>query len=101
MYNVQSPHAQDFIAHEEVLDTLVYAKANKNNVELIDKIIAKAKERKGLSHREAAVLLDCDIPEKNREIFELAEQIKIDFYGQRIVIFAPLYLSNYCINGCV
>lgn len=101
MYDVKSPHAAEFIDDAEVLDTLAYAAANKNNVELIDKIIVKAKERKGLSHREAAVLLDCDIPEKNAEIFALAEQIKKDFYGQRIVIFAPLYLSNYCINSCV
>ena len=101
MYDVKSMRAEEFIADEEVLATLEYAKANKHNVELIDKIIAKAKERKGLSHREAAVLLDCDIPEKNAEIFALAEQIKKDFYGRRIVIFAPLYLSNYCINSCV
>lgn len=101
MYDVKSPHAEEFIDDAEVLDTLAYAAANKDNVKLIDKIIAKAKERKGLSHREAAVLLDCDIPEKNAEIFALAEQIKKDFYGQRIVIFAPLYLSNYCINSCV
>lgn len=101
MYDVKSMKAEEFIADTEVLDTLAYAGDNKNNVELIDKIIAKAKERKGLTHREAAVLLDCDIPEKNAEIFALAEQIKKDFYGQRIVIFAPLYLSNYCINSCV
>lgn len=101
MYDVKSMKADEFIADEEVLATLEYAEANKNNVELIDKIIAKAKERKGLTHREAAVLLDCDIPEKNAEIFALAKQIKKDFYGQRIVLFAPLYLSNYCINSCV
>ena len=73
----------------------------KSNVELIDRILAKARLRKGLSHREAAVLLDCEIPEKVEEIFELARQIKQDFYGNRIVMFAPLYLSNYCVNGCV
>lgn len=101
MYDVKSPHAEEFISDEEVRETLAYAAANKSNVKLIDEIIAKARLRKGLTHREAAVLLDCDIPEKNREIFELAEQIKIDFYGKRIVIFAPLYLSNYCINSCV
>ena len=78
-----------------------YAEKNKNNVELIDQILAKARLRKGLSHREAAVLLDCEIPEKVEEIFELARQIKQDFYGNRIVMFAPLYLSNYCVNGCV
>lgn len=101
MYNVKSMQAGEFIAHDEILDTLAYASANKNNAALIDSIIAKAKERKGLSHREAAVLLDCELDDKNQEIFALAEQIKKDFYGNRIVMFAPLYLSNYCINGCV
>lgn len=70
-------------------------------MELIDSIIAKAKERKGLNHREASVLLACEMPEKIAEIYALAEQIKKDFYGNRIVLFAPLYLSNYCVNGCV
>lgn len=101
MYNVKSPHAAEFIDNQEVLDTLAYAAANKNNIKLIEQIIAKARLRKGLNHREAAVLLDCDISEKVAEIYALAEQIKKDFYGQRIVIFAPLYLSNYCINSCV
>ena len=100
MYDVHSKHAEDFINHEEILDTLAYAEANKHNAELIDQIIEKAKKRKGLSHREAAVLLDCDIEEKNQEIYALARQIKKDFYGNRIVMFAPLYLSNYCVNGC-
>lgn len=101
MYNPKSSQAEEFIGHEEVLSTLKYAEKNKNNVELIDTIIQKAKLRKGLSHREGAVLLECDIEEKNNEIYALAEQIKKDFYGNRIVMFAPLYLSNYCINGCV
>jgi len=101
MYNPRSSKAEEFISHEEVLDTLEYAEKNKNNAELISSIIEKAKLRKGLSHREAAVLLDCEIEEKNKEIFELAEQIKKDIYGNRIVLFAPLYLSNYCVNGCV
>lgn len=101
MYNPESLKAEEFISHEEVLSTLEYAKSNKNNEELIDKIINKAKLRQGLSHKEAAVLLDCEIESKNKEIYELAEQIKKDFYGNRIVMFAPLYLSNYCINGCV
>ena len=100
-YDPKSPHAAEFISHAEVMQTLEYAAANRNNAALIDEIIAKAKLRKGLSHREAAVLLDCDIPEKNAEIFALAEQIKKDFYGNRIVMFAPLYLSNYCVNGCI
>ncbi len=101
MYQAKSPRAEDFISHEEVLETLAYAEENSRNEALISSIIEKAKLRKGLSHREAAVLLDCKIEEKNQEINRLAEQIKKDFYGNRIVMFAPLYLSNYCVNGCV
>lgn len=101
MYNPKSTKAEEFIANEEVLATLEYAKNNKNNIGLIDKILKKAKLGKGLTHREAAVLLDCDNEEKNQEIFELAKKIKQDYYGNRIVLFAPLYLSNYCVNGCV
>lgn len=100
MYDVNSKHADDFINHKEILDTLAYADENKHNEALIDSLIEKAKLRKGLSHREASVLLACDIKEKNQEIYRLAEQIKKDFYGNRIVMFAPLYLSNYCVNGC-
>lgn len=101
MYNPKSLKAEEFIDHQEILGTLAYADANKNNVALIDQILNKARERKGLSHREASVLLACDIPEKVQELYALAEQIKKDFYGNRIVIFAPLYLSNYCVNGCL
>ena len=101
MYNPKSLKAEEFIDHQEILDTLAYADQNKDNVELIDQILNKARERKGLSHREASVLLACEIPEKIQELYELAEQIKKDFYGNRIVIFAPLYLSNYCVNGCL
>ena len=101
MYNPKSLKAEEFIDHQEILDTLAYADENKNNVELIDQILNKARERKGLSHREVSVLLACDIPEKVQELYALAEQIKKDFYGNRIVIFAPLYLSNYCVNGCL
>ncbi len=101
MYDVTSKHADDFINHEEILEALAYADENKHNEALIDSLIEKAKLRKGLSHREASVLLACDIEEKNQEIYKLAEQIKKDFYGNRIVMFAPLYLSNYCVNGCV
>lgn len=101
MYNLKSSKAKDFISDQEVLATLEYAEKNRNNIALIDSVIEKAKLRKGLSHREAAVLLDCENEEKNKEIYQLAEQIKKDFYGNRIVIFAPLYLSNYCVNGCV
>lgn len=101
MYNVKSMKAEEFISDEEILETLQYAEDNKNNIKLIDEIIEKAKLRKGLNHREASVLLACDIPNKVMEIYNLAEQIKKDFYGNRIVLFAPLYLSNYCVNGCV
>lgn len=101
MYNAASLKAEEFISDEEIRETLAYADANKDNTELIDRIIAKAKERKGLDHREASVLLACEIPEKTEEIFALAQQLKKDYYGNRIVLFAPLYLSNYCVNGCV
>lgn len=101
MYNPSSLKAEEFINHDEIMETLAYADANKNNLELIDQIIAKAKLRRGLSHREASVLLACENKDKINEVFALAEQIKKDFYGNRIVLFAPLYLSNYCINGCV
>ncbi len=100
MYDVNSTHPDEFIDHEEIMETLAFAEENRHNETLIDEILEKARKRKGLSHRDAAVLLDCDIEEKNQEIYRLAEQIKKDFYGNRIVMFAPLYLSNYCINGC-
>lgn len=101
MYNPKSLKADEFIDDAEVLETLAYADANKNNTALIDEIIAKAALKKGLTHREASVLMACDNPVEIAKIFALAEQIKKDFYGSRIVIFAPLYLSNYCVNGCV
>lgn len=101
MYNPESLKAEEFISHEEILSTLEYAEANKNNIALIDEILDKAKLRQGLPHREASVLLACELADKNAEICALAEQIKKDFYGNRIVLFAPLYLSNYCVNGCV
>ncbi|MDD3119642.1 MAG: [FeFe] hydrogenase H-cluster radical SAM maturase HydG [Victivallales bacterium] len=101
MYDPKSPHAADFIDDAEILATLDYAAANKNNRPLIDGIITKAENCKGLSHREAMVLLDCELPEENERILALARKIKQKFYGNRIVMFAPLYLSNYCVNGCV
>ena len=101
MYNPKSHDADEFISNEEVLASLAYAEDNKNNIELIEKILEKARLKKGLSHREAIVLLNCKNQEKNEEIFKLANEIKQDFYGNRIVLFAPLYLSNYCVNGCV
>ena len=109
VYNPASLKADEFINNEEILATLAYADEHKNDVELIDQILEKARPRKtatgcvcaGLTHREASVLLACDIPEKVQRMYEIAEEIKLAFYGNRIVIFAPLYLSNYCVNGCV
>ncbi len=101
MYNVMSPKAEEFIDHQEILDSMAYAEANKNNKEVIDAILKKAAEYKGLTHREALTLLDCELEEENQRIYELAKEIKQKIYGNRIVMFAPLYLSNYCVNGCV
>lgn len=101
MYNPNSMKAEEFINHQEILDTLEYSGAHKNDRELILRILEKAKKRKGLSHRDASVLLMCEDEELNQQIYSLADQIKKDFYGNRIVIFAPLYLSNYCVNQCV
>lgn len=100
MYNVNSPHAEDFIDDAEILETLDYAQSHKNDRALIESLIEKASLCKGLSHREAAVLLECDIPDLNEKMKSLAREIKQKFYGNRVVLFAPLYLSNYCINGC-
>lgn len=100
-YDKASLKAEEFINDGEIQATLKFADENKDNLELVDKIIEKAKLRKGLDHREASVLLACENPEKLEEIYALARQIKKDFYGDRIVMFAPLYLSNYCVNGCV
>ena len=109
IYNPKSLKAEEFINDGEILETLKYAEENKNNLELIDEILEKARPKKtatgcvcsGLTHREASVLLACENPEKIQKIYEIAEEIKLAFYGNRIVIFAPLYLSNYCVNGCV
>ena len=109
IYNPKSLKAEEFIHDQEILDTIAYAEANKRNVELIDAILDKARPRKsgngvtcaGLDHREASVLLACDLPDKIKEMYKLANEIKLAFYGNRIVMFAPLYLSNYCVNGCV
>ena len=101
MYKIDSTQAEEFISHEEITETLEYAASNKNNRELIRSLIEKARACKGLNHRDAAVLLECDDPELLEEIFTLAREIKQKFYENRIVMFAPLYLSNYCVNGCV
>ena len=101
MYDKYSMVADEFISDDEINETLKYADENKSNRELLSAILDKARKRKGLDHREASVLLACDLPDINDEIFRLAGEIKKDFYGDRIVMFAPLYLSNYCVNGCV
>ena len=100
MYKIDSQKAEEFICHEEILDTLKYAQSKSQDKELIRSIIEKARLCKGLSHREAAVLLECNDPELVEEIYRLAREIKQKFYGNRIVMFAPLYLSNYCVNSC-
>lgn len=101
MYNPKSLKAEEFISDEEIKATLAFADEHKNDLEYIDRVLDKARLRKGLDHREASVLLACEDKRKNEEIYSLAEQIKKDFYGSRIVMFAPLYLSNYCVNGCL
>ncbi len=109
IYNPASLHAEEFINHEEIMETLTYADRHKDDLQLIDSILEKAKPKKsgayvrceGLSHRDAAVLLACENPKKIQKMYELAEEIKLAFYGNRIVMFAPLYLSNYCVNGCL
>ena len=101
MYDVMSKKAEEFIDDGEILSTLAYADEHKNDRELIKSIIEKAKEIKGLSHREASVLLASEEEDLNKEVEALAMEIKEKFYGNRIVMFAPLYLSNYCVNGCV
>ena len=100
MYDVKSRVATEFIDNKEILDTIAYAKQNKSNRKLIEQLIHRAKDCKGLTHREAAVLLECDQADLNEQMFHLAKQIKQKLYGNRIVMFAPLYLSNYCVNGC-
>ena len=108
-YNPNSLRAEEFISDEEIRATLTYAEENKDNDALIDTILEKSRPKKtktgytcaGLNHREASVLLACENPEKIQEMYKIAQEIKLAFYGNRIVIFAPLYLSNYCINGCV
>lgn len=99
-YDSKSNKAEEFINHQEIMETLVYAEQKKADKGLIREILDKARLRKGLTHREASVLLACELEDVNEEIFALARELKRDFYGNRIVLFAPLYLSNYCVNGC-
>lgn len=100
-YDVSSTQAEEFISNEEIRASLAYAEENKNNLALIHQILDRAKDKKGLSHREAILLLDCPDETVKERIFSLAKDIKDAIYGNRIVLFAPLYLSNYCVNSCV
>ncbi|MBQ4430014.1 MAG: [Synergistaceae bacterium] len=109
IYDPKSLKADEFINHDEILDTLIYAEAHKNDTALIDSLLEKARPKvnangctcSGLTHREASVLLACEDPAVLQRIYDVAAEIKQAFYGNRIVLFAPLYLSNYCINGCL
>ncbi|MBR1485978.1 MAG: [Synergistaceae bacterium] len=109
IYNPASLKADEFINHAEILDTLIYAEAHKDDTQLINSLLEKARPKfnekgctcSGLTHREASVLLACENPELIEKIFKVASEIKHAFYGNRIVLFAPLYLSNYCVNGCL
>lgn len=100
MYDVKSPNADDFINHQEIIDTLAYADMRAKDTAFVSSLLDKARKGKGLSHREASVLLACEDTELVSEMFEISRKIKEDYYGNRIVLFAPLYLSNYCVNGC-
>lgn len=100
MYDVKSPNADDFINHQEIIDTLAYADMQAKDTVFVSSLLDKARKGKGLSHREASVLLACEDTELVSEMFEISRKIKEDYYGNRIVLFAPLYLSNYCVNGC-
>lgn len=101
MYQPTSQQAHQFIDHQEVISTMNYAQEHKSNQPLIQQIIEKAKQGQGITHREAALLLECNLPELTEQIYTVAKQIKQRLYGNRIVMFAPLYLSNYCVNSCL
>lgn len=100
-YNPKSLNADEFICHEEIIESVRFAEANKQNRKLLTEIMQKASKGNGISHREAVVLLMTNLPEINQQIFALAKKIKLDYYGNRMVLFAPLYLSNYCVNSCI
>ncbi len=100
MYNVKSFDSNEFICHEEILNSMEDAKKAVQNKYEIERILDKAANLKGLSHKEAAVLLEVDDDETLNKIYKIANDIKEKIYGKRIVLFAPLYLSNYCVNNC-
>lgn len=90
----------DFIDDKEILWSLEEAKVKAGEKACVRSILEKARECKGLTHREAAVLLEVSDPEIIEEIYQSAKVIKEKIYGNRIVLFAPLYISNYCVNNC-
>lgn len=100
-YNPASEIADEFISDREIQDTILYAREYSKDRATVEEIIRKAAMLKGLTHREASILMECEDPELQEKIFELAREIKGKLYGNRIVMFAPLYLSDWCINGCV
>ena len=100
-YDPKSARAEEFINHEEILASLAWAEANKADRALVERLLSRAKDCRGLTHREAALLLAVDAPDLVERMLALAKEIKEELYGKRIVLFAPLYLSNYCVNGCV
>lgn len=101
MYDKLSSKAEEFIDHDEIIASINWADEHKNQKALIDGIIERASDYKGLSHREAALLLACEDEELIQKMYALARKIKQHIYGNRVVMFAPLYLSNYCVNSCV
>jgi 2-iminoacetate synthase len=100
MYNVKSKDSNEFINHDEVLFSIEEAKKKSNDKNYILTLVEKARQYKGLTHREAAVLLEVDDDEILEMMYKAAKEVKEKIYGKRIVIFAPLYLSNYCVNNC-
>ena len=101
MYNKMSAKAEEFINHDEIMATLEEANANRTNRKMQEAILEKGRKMEGLDHREAAVLLMSELDDIRESFRQLARDIKKKYYGNRIVLFAPLYLSNYCVNGCV
>ncbi len=101
IYNSKSDKAEEFICDSEILSTIEYAVKMKNDKEYVNSLLEKADSLKGLDYKEALTLLECEDEAVTNEIYAIAKRIKAKIYGNRIVMFAPLYLSNYCVNGCV
>lgn len=100
MYDVKSMEANEFIDHGEVLESIEQGKKLVRDKDEVDRILEKVSQYKGLTHREAAVLLEIDDDDTLEKMYKVAREIKEEIYGKRIVLFAPLYLSSYCVNNC-